>query len=81
MKKAIDRAIRDCLEGVNNPLPKACHRTKACRMAGGCIWCYAGWLSDARSRRTVEREWFEEYRDREEDERVFGTPKPKVTIQ
>ncbi len=26
-------------------------------------------------------QWWEEYRDREEDERVFGTPKPKVSVQ
>ncbi|MGA7792636.1 MAG: hypothetical protein WCA19_06310 [Candidatus Acidiferrales bacterium] len=29
----------------------------------------------------IARQWFEEYRDREEDELVFGTPKPKVVIQ
>ena len=29
----------------------------------------------------IARQWIEEYRDREEDERVFGTPKPKVVIQ
>jgi hypothetical protein len=27
------------------------------------------------------RQWIEDYLDREEDQRVFGTPKPKVTIQ
>jgi hypothetical protein len=26
-------------------------------------------------------QWIEEYLDREEDQRVFGTPRPKVTIQ
>jgi hypothetical protein len=81
MKRAIDKAIRECLEGINKPLPRACHRTKACRRAGGCMECYSGLLADARRKRTVEREWFEEYRDREEDLRIFGTPKPKVTIQ
>lgn len=30
---------------------------------------------------TIARQWVEEYLDREEDLRVFGTPKPKVTIQ
>lgn len=29
----------------------------------------------------LARQWIEEYLDREEDERVFGTPRPKVTIQ
>ena len=29
----------------------------------------------------IARQWVEEYLDREEDQRVFGTPKPKVTIQ
>jgi hypothetical protein len=29
----------------------------------------------------LARQWFEEYRDREEDERGFGAPKPKVAIQ
>ena len=81
MTKAIDKAILDCLAEMDNPLPKACHRTKACRMAGGCMECYAELIADARSRRTVEREWFEDHRDREEDLRMFGTPKPKVVIQ
>lgn len=29
----------------------------------------------------LARQWIEEYLDRDEDQRVFGTPKPKVTIQ
>jgi len=29
----------------------------------------------------LARQWVEEYLDRAEDERVFGTPRPKVTIQ
>ena len=28
----------------------------------------------------IARAWIEEYFDRAEDERVFGTPKPKVVI-
>jgi hypothetical protein len=81
MTKGIDKIIRDCLEEMNAPLPRACHRTKACRMAGGCVKCYSGLIADARSRRTVAREWFEDHRDREEDLRMFGTSKGKVTIQ
>ena len=30
---------------------------------------------------TLARQWVEEYLDRAEDERVFGTPRPKMTIQ
>jgi hypothetical protein len=29
----------------------------------------------------IARQWIEDYRDRVEDERVFGTPKPKAVIQ
>jgi len=67
--------ITECLAAMDKPLPKACFKRRECRMAGGCPLCYAGLLAEER-RRKLEIRAIEEYRDRQEDHRVFGTPLP-----
>jgi len=75
---SIDRIIAECLHEMDKPLPKACHKTRECRMAGGCPSCYAEFLAEIRRRREFALHAYEEYRDRQEDHRVFGTPLPKI---
>ncbi len=68
-----EKLIAECIAEMDKPLPKPCLSTKECRMAGGCPDCYAGLLT-----RRFQREAIEEYFDRQEDHRVFGTPLPKI---
>ena len=77
MKDDYQRLIAECLAAMDGPLPKACLTTPECRMAGGCPLCYSGLLADER-RHKFEIRAIEEYRDRQEDHRVFGRPLPLI---
>ncbi len=55
-----DKSIADCIEQfvtlMERPLPKACGKTPACRMAGGCPECFAEIISkDSEKKRTSKQ--------------------------
>jgi hypothetical protein len=70
----LDNIIYKLLRDLNRQLPQPCLKTRECRMAGGCPVCFAEIVAQHRE---FEVRAFEEYRDREHDEIVFGTPRPK----
>jgi len=67
----------DCLAALEGPLPKACLKTRECRLAGACSSCYAGLLA-AQRRLKFEIRSIEEHFDRQEDHRLFGSPLPHI---
>jgi hypothetical protein len=69
--------FKQCLAVMDGPLPKACLKTWACRMAGACPLCYAELLA-AQRRLKFEVHTIEEHYDRQEDHRLFGRPLPRT---
>ena len=75
---ALDRIVKAMLSQLNRPLPQPCGKTRECRMVGGCASCFASVLDGERQCRRFVVEAYEEYHNREMDELLFGTPRPKT---